>query len=953
VIPVAERVDGPLLRTPPANDDMEQEMVRLQVKGPAAGLLLASVLFVLAGLVGFVAGISISVHENRSEDAIIALLLGMGALVVGPLLGALVYYGARQMVRLQGYEWAILASILTILALPSPGFIVGFLGLWAFITLRRPTVRMAFARQALGRPIVNAPPPPTRGSLSFSCHVHGGLNEAKGLLHLHDDALVMEYRILYLGMASGKTQEARIPLEAMQSVEARVRWYGTQFVIVPVRLRGFDHVPGMESGEVRLHVARADREKAEALAARVMARLNGNRPSAIGNRPEQGNARVAAFAEALPHEAAGAELEAPRRRGPVRRMFHSFAKAAKNLFVETTVYTPADSFVAPTSPPLPAPTPAPAPAPPPVVDAISVSDERVRHELIRMQVRPPAIALTIIGVLNLLFWWNMAIVAWAEFSPRERSNEWIPICLGMAVPVLASVIILLVGARRMRQLRGYGLSWFTTIWASLPWGPAFLFGIPIGFWARRVLRRPEVRDVFVRNTLAGGAMFPVKRPLMGSLATVALPILLALGTIMVLSIVALSAPRQHHQPARIFDTWPQPFFRQRYRHIGEAIRNNDKNWVQDYVRGGGKINERTSEGKPPLAYAAEAGNAEMTRYLLDDQNADVNGRDASGFTPLHYAARGGSEETMRVLLERRAQHPVTAPNGFTPLMEAALVGRVEVVQCLLDHYSVPAARRASYISAQTNARTNALMLAASKGHIDIVQLFLERGADVEAVDDNGETALFKAAAGGYTACVGLLLPKTPKSLLDQPNKQGETALTAAAWKGSREITDLLYKAGSVEPPRLTFCRAYQFAMAKRYAEAVPILEKLAAKDKLPTSEKLWTMEFGGFKYEIPLPYLLVHLLLADCYGRVGQEQKKDEALKACQATWPKSTEQLPLYTLADRRANWRMRVWVLKSEIEKHIDSTGRLPLPIQVSYSIDGSRVGFPRSGTKEGVTH
>jgi ankyrin repeat protein len=51
----------------------------------------------------------------------------------------------------------------------------------------------------------------------------------------------------------------------------------------------------------------------------------------------------------------------------------------------------------------------------------------------------------------------------------------------------------------------------------------------------------------------------------------------------------------------------------------------------------------------------------------------------------------------------------------------------------------------------------ALMWAAAAGHVDVVRLLIEAGADVRAVDDEGVTALHLARANGHTEVAAALL----------------------------------------------------------------------------------------------------------------------------------------------------------------------------------------------------
>jgi len=70
--------------------------------------------------------------------------------------------------------------------------------------------------------------------------------------------------------------------------------------------------------------------------------------------------------------------------------------------------------------------------------------------------------------------------------------------------------------------------------------------------------------------------------------------------------------------------------------------------------------------------------------------------------------------------------------GETALMFAAEKGHTEIVQLLLQ--------KGADVNAKTNSDRTALMLAAAKAHTEIVQLLLKNGADVNAKNKYGQTA---------------------------------------------------------------------------------------------------------------------------------------------------------------------------------------------------------------------
>ena len=87
----------------------------------------------------------------------------------------------------------------------------------------------------------------------------------------------------------------------------------------------------------------------------------------------------------------------------------------------------------------------------------------------------------------------------------------------------------------------------------------------------------------------------------------------------------------------------------------------------------------------------------------------------------------------------------------------------------------------------------ALMVAVAKNNADCVKALLVVGADVNAEDKGGETALMKAALNGNAEIVKVLLEAGAD--VNAKDKDGFTPLVCAAKKGYTEIVKALVAAG--------------------------------------------------------------------------------------------------------------------------------------------------------------
>ena len=118
------------------------------------------------------------------------------------------------------------------------------------------------------------------------------------------------------------------------------------------------------------------------------------------------------------------------------------------------------------------------------------------------------------------------------------------------------------------------------------------------------------------------------------------------------------------------------------------------------------------------------------------------------------------------------------------LVNAAENGQLRVAAFLLDHGA----------NVNGSSDTHPLIHAAARDQKTMVELLLSRGADVNARDSSGETAVMVAAQHGYKSIVEVLLAHHGD--LNEKGPGGITALHQAVTKGYADIAGLLITNGA-------------------------------------------------------------------------------------------------------------------------------------------------------------
>lgn len=191
-----------------------------------------------------------------------------------------------------------------------------------------------------------------------------------------------------------------------------------------------------------------------------------------------------------------------------------------------------------------------------------------------------------------------------------------------------------------------------------------------------------------------------------------------------------------------------------------------------------------------FAGAVDRDRADVVLYMLSQgisPNTIVNGGDPA----LVRAIRMDSYTVVDALLSAKGIEVDTASEyGETALMLAAFKGNMELVQRLL----------AEGASVNRIGGWTPLHYAAAEGHNDIVKLLLEKGARVNVQTYSGVTPLYMAARKPSREVVMTLL--RAGSYRDLCNDKGQSPADAASNAGDEELSKFLAIEKCVQPEPL-------------------------------------------------------------------------------------------------------------------------------------------------------
>ncbi|OPB40459.1 hypothetical protein A0O28_0005380 [Trichoderma guizhouense] len=219
-----------------------------------------------------------------------------------------------------------------------------------------------------------------------------------------------------------------------------------------------------------------------------------------------------------------------------------------------------------------------------------------------------------------------------------------------------------------------------------------------------------------------------------------------------------------------------------------AIENKSLPAIPLLIEAGAQLDAKSKDGSTPLHIAVKE--IETVRLLLES-GADKEATDLEGRTPLYQALADGTIEVATLLVDEGANVATAAKDGRTPLHMALSLGSkgFGIAKRLLQSDSIKAA---DYAKAKAKDEATPLHIAAEHGPSEAIELLHRLGANVDALDDFGQTPLLISIYKKKWEIAELLIKAGAN--VDADEREGYAPLFGAVAGGSDRIVQLLLKA---------------------------------------------------------------------------------------------------------------------------------------------------------------
>lgn len=187
-----------------------------------------------------------------------------------------------------------------------------------------------------------------------------------------------------------------------------------------------------------------------------------------------------------------------------------------------------------------------------------------------------------------------------------------------------------------------------------------------------------------------------------------------------------------------------------------AVENNNLNNIKLLLESDADINETGQLELSPLMLAIIKNHNEIASYLIEKgANLDYKSKKTQQ-SALSLAVENNNYELTKLLIDKGANQNIKDSNKNTPLIQAAKNNNLPIAQLLLN-------KNKTSLNSKDYEGNTALMYAAKNGNLELVNLLIKKGAEINILNNSGESAKDLAQNNGFNKIAELLEELAPST----------------------------------------------------------------------------------------------------------------------------------------------------------------------------------------------
>jgi ankyrin repeat protein len=249
--------------------------------------------------------------------------------------------------------------------------------------------------------------------------------------------------------------------------------------------------------------------------------------------------------------------------------------------------------------------------------------------------------------------------------------------------------------------------------------------------------------------------------------------------------------------------------------LEDACLKGDMTYAVELINAGADVNSVNEAGTQPIHFASVVGDVDLVRLLVA-AGANVNAVNREGATPMHFACEQGHDDLVIYFLSLNASLSVENANGVTPLDYLCSQGKDNLILSIikkkpdfefnlllrlaaehgLENVVITILRgHLAPVDTEDEEQRTPMHFACLNGSVEVARLLVNMGASVRAKDSESMTPLLYACNSGSLKLVKYLVANGGRSLLDDVDNAGNTALIIASRRGHLDLCQWLVKVG--------------------------------------------------------------------------------------------------------------------------------------------------------------